>query len=95
MHNKQQQQQQQKLKNSVMFGKYCKLDNVLKSVYNVAPLQNARQRSKALTAQWPRVQSIGQILKPFTGNGDVSIRVKIFSSVLKNPKQNNNALMYF
>ena len=33
-------------------------------------------RPKSLTAQWPRVPSIGQTLQPFTGNGDVSIWVK-------------------
>ena len=31
---------------------------------------------KTLTAQWPEVPSIGQILQPFTGNGDVSKCVK-------------------
>ena len=31
---------------------------------------------RCLTAQWQRVPSIGQNLKPFTGNGDVYIRVK-------------------
>ena len=34
-------------------------------------------RSKTVTAQWPRVPSIAQNLKPFTGSGDVSIWLKI------------------
>ena len=29
-------------------------------------------RSRTLTAQWPKVPSIGYHLQPFTGNGDVS-----------------------
>ena len=33
-------------------------------------------RLRTLTAQWPRVPSIGQNLQPFTGNIDISIWVK-------------------
>ena len=29
-------------------------------------------RERTLTAQWPRVPSIGQHLQPFTVNGDIS-----------------------
>ena len=42
-------------------------------------------RLRTLTAQWPWVLSVGQILQPFTGNGDVTMSEKL-SSRTKKPK---------
>ena len=44
-------------------------------------------RKRTLTAEWLEVLSIGHNLLPFTGNGEVSIRVK-YSGVGQNiPKK--------
>ena len=45
-------------------------------------------RWRTLTAQWPLVSSIGQYLKPFTGNGDASIWVKNSLEWVENPRTN-------
>ena len=48
----------------------------------------------SLTAQWPWVSSKSQILKPFTGNGDVSLWVKNSSVGHKTPNKQKNCSDY-
>ena len=45
---------------------------------------------KNLTGQWPRMPSKSQIFQLFTGNGDVSIWVKILQWDEKNPNKQTN-----
>ena len=40
------------------------------------PVKESVARSRTLTAQWPWMPSMGQNVKPFIGNGDVSLCVR-------------------